>query len=97
MDTATRNPSIVSDSRAAVEALDRFAAQPYVLAALRGARAQAEARLRSSPELEAASVTLDPVLLGWIAPEVLGSIRVSVTRTAGGDALERHEIGRAHV
>ena len=90
MDTATRNPSITSDSRSAVEALDRFAAQPDVLAALHGARAHAEARLRDSPELEAASVTLDPILLGWSAPEVLGSIRVSVTRTAGGDAFECH-------
>ncbi len=90
MDPATNNPSITPDTRSVVKELNRFTARPDVLAALRRARAEAEQRLRQDPDLCAACIALDPVPLGWAAPNAVGSIRVSVTRDAGGDSVERH-------
>ncbi len=90
MDPATNNPSITPDTRSIVEELNRFAARPDVLAALRRARAEAEKRLRQDPDLSAAFIALDPLSLGWTALDAVGSIRVSATRDAGGDRIERH-------
>ena len=90
MAPATSNPSLAPETMAVVEELDRFAARPEVMAALQRARMQAEQRLRREPSLRAASAALEPSSLGWTAADKVGSIRVSVTRDADGDGIERH-------
>lgn len=90
MNAAANNPSITPDTRSVVEELNRFAARPDVLAALRRARAEAEQRLRQDPDLSTAVIALDPSSLGWTAPDAVGSIRVSVTRDGAGGGIERH-------
>jgi hypothetical protein len=90
MNQNTGNPSITVETRPLVEALSRFAAQPDVAAALQRARADAVLRLQREPGLASAFVALDPVALGWPTPDAVGSIRVSVTRGAGSETVERH-------
>jgi quercetin dioxygenase-like cupin family protein len=90
MDPRTNNQSITPDTRPVVEALNRFAARPDVVLALHQARREAEQELQRNPGLATASVALDPLLLGWAELDAVGSIRVVVTREAGGQGIERH-------
>ena len=90
MGQATDNRSITPDERHVVEELDRFAARPEVLAALRRAQADAVKKLQRSPNLPATFVSLEPSDLGGAAPAAIGSIRVAVTRGADGLGVERH-------
>ncbi len=90
MGQTTNNRSITPDARSVVEELDRFATRPDVLAALRRAQAAAVQQLQRDPGIAAACIALEPSSLGCAAPAAVGSIRVVVTRDAGGDAIERH-------
>jgi len=90
MGQATNNQSITPDERSVVEELDRFAARPDVLAALRRAQADAVKKLQRNPNTAATFISLDPLELGCSAPVVIGSIRVAVTRDAEGEGVERH-------
>ena len=90
INSRTQNQSITLEVRPAVEALDRFVARAEVAAALRTARLDALQMLQRNAALPAAFVQLDVAPFGTSLPAVAGSIRVVVTRDAGGDAVERH-------
>ena len=86
----TSNPSISAQARPAVQELDRFAKQPEVLVALNGACAEARARLHGQPSLAEASAVIELSGFGVSVPDAAGSLRVVVTRGAGGTSIERH-------
>jgi hypothetical protein len=90
MNPATDNRSLTPEARPAIEELDCFTARPDVRAALRRAQQEAEQALQRDPALQAAFVAVDPASLGWTRADLVGSIRVVVTRYAGGEGLERH-------
>ena len=86
----TNNPSITAHTRPAVERLDQFANRPEVLAVLHRARAEARGRLQREPNLAEAFVAIDLASLSASVPDAAGSLRVVVTRGAGGANIERH-------
>jgi hypothetical protein len=86
----TSNQSITPHARPVIEALNRFAARPDVLAVLRRAQADAMKELQRDPNLAASFISLDLASPGFTAPDGIGSVRVVVTRDADGDAVERH-------
>ncbi len=90
MGQQTNNQSITPQVRFVIEELNRFATRPDVLAALRQAQAEAVDKLQHHPGLGAAFVGLDTLKLGFAPPAAIGSIRVMVTREAGGEGIERH-------
>ena len=90
MAQATQNRSITPDRRSVVEALDRFATRPEVLAALRRALADAVEKLRQHPKIPATFIALGASALGVAAPAAVGTIRVAVTREGDGAGVERH-------
>ncbi len=90
MGQTTNNRSITPEARPVIEELDRFATRPDVLAALRRAQADAVKKLQRNPSISAAFINLEPSSLGCAAPAAIGSIRVVVTRDAGGEGIERH-------
>lgn len=90
MGQTTNNSSITPDARALVEELNRFATRPDVLAVLRQAQADAVKKLQGDPSISAAFINVEPASLGSAAPAAIGSIRVVVTRDAGGESIERH-------
>lgn len=87
---ASDNQSITASSRPAVESLQRFTQLPAIQAALEQAQARALARLRSEANLRAAFVAIDLASLAVTPPLEARSLRVVVTRDAGGDTIERH-------
>lgn len=87
---ASDNQSITASARPAVESLQRFTLLPAVQAALAQARTQALARLASQVNLRAAFVAVDLASLAVTPPAEARSLRVVVTRDAGGDTIERH-------
>ena len=87
---ASDNQSITAGSRPAVERLQRFMQLPAVQAALGQAQAEALARLGNEANLRAAFVPVDLASLAVTPPPEARSLRVVVTRDAGGDTIERH-------
>ena len=90
MGQTTNNQSITPNARSVVEELNRFATRPDVIAALRRAQTAAVGKLQRNPKISTAFKALDPSSLGRGAPAAIGSIRVVVTRDAGGTDVERH-------
>ncbi len=87
---ASDNQSITASARPAVESLQRFTQLPVVQAALGRAQAEALARLQNDAKLPAAFVSVDLASLAVTPPAEARSLRVVVTRDAGGDTIERH-------
>lgn len=88
------NQSITPAARDDIEALQRFAMQPGVMAALRRARSAAAKRLAFEPELRSTFISLDPagfdVGPGVSVPAAAATIRVAISRAGADTAVERH-------
>jgi hypothetical protein len=84
-----RNASLTPEALSVVGALQRFAAQAGVMAALQRGRAEAAQRLAADPALRSSFVSIDPASLGIAVPGA-ATIRVAVSRAGADTAVERH-------
>lgn len=87
---AFMNASITPELRPVITELDAYAKLPQVAAALAQARIVARVALQDHPAAESISIALSSRLLGTRLPAGVGSLRVVVTRSSGGERMERH-------